>query len=320
MINNKKWMSNISDKTKLVNVNIPGTHDSGTFGTVVAFTKTQDWSIEKQLKNGIRFLDIRLSKIISAGTIKPITTIPPQYILMHGPAPVGGNFLEDIYTPIFRFLENNPSEMIFMSIKSENSIFTIDHEDMKYFLKLDKFYDQPKKIEDVELQDVRGKVVLLNRVTENEGYSWNKLNIQDKYELEMGYYQQVIVPGVKERTQKICYPTFSGLKCYEQVIIPEVKERTQSVPNGWKYEKKTEHISNFIKSNHTNPSNKLNINFLTASSSNPQFYVPFTNGVSTNSRIQNSYIVRKNWSANGMIFPMDYPVNECINKIIESNN
>lgn len=314
-----KWMSDILDTTKLVNVNIPGTHDSGTHGTIVPFAKTQDWTIEEQLNEGIRFLDIRLSKIISKDTL-PGNILPSFYILMHGLAPVGGNFMEDVYTPVYNFLSKNPSEMIFMSIKSEKSTLLIDHEDIKDFLKLDKFYDSLKKIEDVILEDVRGKIVLLNRVTKKQNYFWDDLNIQDVYELKMGSYQQVIIPAVKERTQKICYPTLSGIKCYEQVLIPAVKERTQTMPDGWKYEEKTDHISKFLKINSANLSSKLNINFLTASSSSPEFFVPFTNGVSKNASIQNSYIAKKNWIANGMIFPMDYPTDSAIEKIISSNH
>lgn len=316
MASASNWMSSIPNSRKIIHVNIPGTHDSGTFNTVVPYAQTQSWSISEQLNNGIRFFDIRLSKVVEIGEEKL-----PVYILMHGPAPVGGELYNDVLAPIRDFLLSNPSEMVFMSIKEENSRLDMGNADLAFFTQVfPLFYDHHKGLRELTMGDVRGKVVMLNRVTEDYGYVWKDLNIQDEYELEMTYYQQVIVPGVRERTVRICKPwSFDTNDCYEQVIVPGVQERTQSVPVGWDYNKKTEHIATFLRRNTSNPENNLNINFLTASSSDVKFLVPFPHGVAKNATQQNRFIARKNWQANGMIFPMDYPTQEAIDKIITSN-
>ncbi|KAG4106313.1 PLC-like phosphodiesterase [Neocallimastix lanati (nom. inval.)] len=74
------WMRYIDDNTKINEINIPGTHDTGTYNidhyiynsnfpfltTVLPDNikdltgKTQDLNIEEQLESGIRYLDIRL--------------------------------------------------------------------------------------------------------------------------------------------------------------------------------------------------------------------------------------------------------------------
>ncbi|KAG4082823.1 PLC-like phosphodiesterase [Neocallimastix lanati (nom. inval.)] len=62
--NDRKWMSLLPEDLKLNKLNIPGTHDSGTFRVttaVSAFAQTQNLSIKEQLENGIRYLDLRLS-------------------------------------------------------------------------------------------------------------------------------------------------------------------------------------------------------------------------------------------------------------------
>lgn len=64
---NEHWMADnwdfIKDK-KLAQIVIPGTHDSGTyqlrFGNGINVAKTQNVSIGEQLKDGIRYLDLRL--------------------------------------------------------------------------------------------------------------------------------------------------------------------------------------------------------------------------------------------------------------------
>ncbi|WP_420571564.1 phosphatidylinositol-specific phospholipase C domain-containing protein [Kordia sp.] len=312
----KNWMSNLSNSKKLININIPGTHDSGTHGTVVPFAKTQSWSVERQLNNGIRFLDIRLSKSAKIPGVSEFL-LANIFILKHGVAPVGGTFVDAVLVPVYEFLRKNPQETVLMSIKSEESTFKITSDDMKEFAALSYFYDHKKDIKNVELGDVRGKIVLLNRVTDDHGYAWANFKKQDVYELEMKHYEQIIVPEVKERTQRVCMP-FTDI-CYEQVIIIGVKERTKRMPCGWDYAKKTENISKFLKDNKDNVENKLNINFLTASSSDFVNYFAFTNGVEMNAIIQNEFIAKKNWYANGMVFPMDFPTPEAIEKIVSSN-
>jgi 1-phosphatidylinositol phosphodiesterase len=56
------WMGRLSDSTRLSELSLPGTHDSGAsvFGGDIAFT--QSMSLATQLDSGIRVWDIRLAK------------------------------------------------------------------------------------------------------------------------------------------------------------------------------------------------------------------------------------------------------------------
>ena len=66
MGNTKNWMSYLKDSIPVTEINLPGTHDSGTaylqvplVGSLVG--GTQDYTIDKQMEKGIRAFDIRLS-------------------------------------------------------------------------------------------------------------------------------------------------------------------------------------------------------------------------------------------------------------------
>jgi len=59
-----KWMSLLDRKLKINEINIPGTHDSGTYNVAIVkspIAQTQYLNIKEQLENGIKYLDIRLS-------------------------------------------------------------------------------------------------------------------------------------------------------------------------------------------------------------------------------------------------------------------
>lgn len=58
------WMSKVSDNTKIKDLSIPGTHDSGAMHSLFDVAgKCQDVSIIKQLDMGVRFFDIRLQLV-----------------------------------------------------------------------------------------------------------------------------------------------------------------------------------------------------------------------------------------------------------------
>lgn len=62
----QNWMTLIPDEALITEINIPGTHDSGTAHMNWAVSDTmascQDWSIAEQLEHGLRVLDIRVAK------------------------------------------------------------------------------------------------------------------------------------------------------------------------------------------------------------------------------------------------------------------
>ena len=61
---NVPWMKQVDDNIKIVDMSIPGTHDSGaTHSLFDVAGKCQDLSIKSQLNIGVRFFDIRLQLV-----------------------------------------------------------------------------------------------------------------------------------------------------------------------------------------------------------------------------------------------------------------
>jgi len=59
--NNKQWMSYIKDDTKVSDIVIPGSHDSGTYH-MSWLGGTQYCTIKEQLDSGVRYFDLRVNK------------------------------------------------------------------------------------------------------------------------------------------------------------------------------------------------------------------------------------------------------------------
>jgi len=104
------WMTEISDDKMLSELSIPGTHDSGTKEIGPGPAHTQNFSIEQQLNDGIRFLDIRLKK--KDGKLK----------LYHGHDVFSYDckvYFNTVLDWCKDFLKKYPNEVILMSIKNE---------------------------------------------------------------------------------------------------------------------------------------------------------------------------------------------------------
>jgi hypothetical protein len=159
--NTDKWMSQLADETLLINLAIPGTHDSacvrGWGGTDILRTdngKTQTLSIGEQLNLGVRFFDLRLA------TIGPICeAIHGEGALWH----ITFGQAEDIYwSPISSFLRLKPAETVFIHVACESGEeLSPEHSDIF----LNQFMSSPglylNMTSSTKLGEVRGKVVLL---------------------------------------------------------------------------------------------------------------------------------------------------------------
>lgn len=157
------WMSQLSDKTKLSNISIPGTHDSATeYCTLPYCTSCQDTSMYEQMRNGYRYLDVRLE----------INDKKDGFIFTHGGFKCKESFwpwannitftklCEDAYS----FLEDNPTETVIFAVKLENSS---DDVALAEKLILDEINQSPDKWYTRNaiptLGEVRGKIVLASR-------------------------------------------------------------------------------------------------------------------------------------------------------------
>ena len=168
----QEWMKDVADSKYLSQLSIPGTHDSGalySIGDVAG--KCQDLSIEKQLDNGARFLDVRLE--LKGGQLK----------VVHGIVDERDTF-SNIIEVCRKFLNKHNSETIIMSVKEENLA-----EKGEFVKAVEKEIDKDKNLwyltgDIPTLEQVRGKIVLFSRYEGNNyGVSlfsgWNRSGVFD---------------------------------------------------------------------------------------------------------------------------------------------
>lgn len=106
------WMTTLlPDWLSIVDVLIPGTHDSGTFAVeskgcaaIDVASRTQNWDLASQLRYGVRFLDLRVK---SSGAI------------YHGSVRCNLR-LKDVFAECADFLQRHPLEFLLARIKHES--------------------------------------------------------------------------------------------------------------------------------------------------------------------------------------------------------
>ncbi|KAJ6614943.1 PLC-like phosphodiesterase [Mycena sp. CBHHK59/15] len=127
------WMRKFSDETKLVHMNLPGTHDSATWnysqatqdsllrytGDIPAayFFRCQEHSLFQMLNRGIRVFDLRfaynpgndtLGFHHSQALLAPTTTV------------------EDVFFGFYSWLDKHPTEAVLISLNYETETGTVD--------------------------------------------------------------------------------------------------------------------------------------------------------------------------------------------------
>lgn len=104
------WMSRLSNDTRISQLSIPGTHDShctrdnlkgmNSWGMIGRMIETQDTGIYQQLKNGVRYVDLRVGE---------------GKRMRHGKVELRGE-LGDCLNEIDYFLKENSSEAVLVHI------------------------------------------------------------------------------------------------------------------------------------------------------------------------------------------------------------
>jgi len=179
------WMMRIDGSLKLNQINIPGSHDSGTFGIKNLLgdptAKTQDKTILGQLQSGVRYLDIRLGW----DYFNDITNI------IHGDKiSFDCNLtLESVFKDCTDFLSFHRNETVIVSLKNEIDCVDWDHHSpnvpqnfpvnctnsrinqVNGYTSNSKIYFTENRIP--ILDEVRGRVVILTRES-----SYNGIHIQ----------------------------------------------------------------------------------------------------------------------------------------------
>lgn len=154
------WMKNIPDSLLISEINLPGTHDSTTqFINFKRFSRCQNKNIFEQLQMGIRFIDVRLN--YDGKALK----LSHSFLNCKKDRAKKENLLfSDVLEDCRLFLNENPTETILMSLKREKGKSCEETFDFFYenFAKDDSLFYLKNKIP--YLSEVRGKIVLLNRI------------------------------------------------------------------------------------------------------------------------------------------------------------
>ena len=155
-----KWMKDLDDSTLLSSLSIPGTHNSPACFAALPSVRCQSVQPDEQLKNGIRFLDVRVQPNGDDEKSDDLS-------LVHGAFPIsftGAKKFRSLVKEIFSFLHANPSETVILSLKREG---TGDATDQQLCKVIRDHYANPRqwylKPQVPTLGECRGKIVLLRR-------------------------------------------------------------------------------------------------------------------------------------------------------------
>ena len=168
-----KWMKRLPQNVLLSNLSIPGTHDSGALhnGLSFGFARCQTLTLREQLDSGVRFLDIRCRHQRD------------RFQIYHGIINQRISFAQVIRV-CEEFLDDNPNEILLMSVKEESTSEEITRDFQATFIAEIAPSRDRWCIAEVNpsVGDVRGRIVLVDRVGKLGGLDWNKMNLQDDYQ------------------------------------------------------------------------------------------------------------------------------------------
>ncbi|MGJ8723730.1 MAG: phosphatidylinositol-specific phospholipase C [Roseibacillus sp.] len=184
-----EWLKEVSSKTPLVELRLPGTHNSAAlFEPLLGTARCQSLTVRQQLDAGVRFLDIRCRHEEDG------------FLLYHGLIPQKQTFAE-LQETLISFLKENPSEFVLVSIQetskpSQNSR-SFEETARTYFSHRRSLWHLGSKLPD--LGQVRGQAVLIRRFPARkllgiDGTNWGhrgvhrskRLLIQDRFQLSSG--------------------------------------------------------------------------------------------------------------------------------------
>ena len=182
-----RWMAALEDDRAINELSIPGTHDSGATHSIADVAgKCQSLSIEDQLYIGVRFLDIRLQ------------LVGDDLNIVHSFVDQRTDF-EDTLEEIVEFIEENPSEFLFISIKEDadpknpkGSFATLLEEELREYDIISEDKALPKTV-----GEARGKIYIISRYrgstmgipayegwADSASFTLGELYVQDNYKVE----------------------------------------------------------------------------------------------------------------------------------------
>ena len=174
----RSWMRSLQDDIPLSALSIPGTHNSPTYHKALPSVRCQLVPVSEQLRKGVRFLDIRVQPEHHKIPLRD------EMILVHGVFPIsltGPRHFRPVVDEVLKFLEDNPSETVIMSVKREGTGPSTDQRLSRilrdhYAGDVNKWFTAPRV---PYLGEARGKIVLIRRfhldeslLTEWGGAGW----------------------------------------------------------------------------------------------------------------------------------------------------
>ncbi|KAF1826241.1 PLC-like phosphodiesterase [Dissoconium aciculare CBS 342.82] len=166
------WMRELPGSTPLSYLSIPGTHNTPTCHIALPSVRCQAVSPATQLRNGIRFFDVRVQIAdVPAGSTHDSTTADDTaaLLLVHGAFPIAltgrPRTFRVLVDDIQAFLREHPSETVIISIKREGlgkpgTDAQLARILRRGYLCVNGWYLEPRI---PSLGEVRGKIVLLRR-------------------------------------------------------------------------------------------------------------------------------------------------------------
>ena len=127
-ISSTDWMADIPGDTMLSSISIPGTHDSGTqYISLSYILQCQDTSIQQQLENGYRYLDMRLA-IDENDDEEPVLKLIHNMGDCRTAKSIFSDklYLDAVLSDIYGFLDEHPTETVMVVVKAENEDDSID--------------------------------------------------------------------------------------------------------------------------------------------------------------------------------------------------
>ncbi len=170
---NTDWMKHLPDNTLISEVSIPGTHDTmALHGGIIPQTQVLD--VKSQLEMGIRYLDGRFT--LKNGELWGYHGIIPQHV----------SFAQ-FFDTVTEFLDQHPSEVLFIGMQNEGGIHSHAQEFYETFLKSLAPYKDKNFIpgtNNFTVAEGRGKFIFIRGEFDafsRIGISQNELPIQDNY-------------------------------------------------------------------------------------------------------------------------------------------
>ena len=170
------WMKELPDNLPISAISIPGAHNSHTHYRALPSVRCQVVDIQKQLDNGVRFLDIRLQPVHATDASKK------DLYLVHGAFPIsltGPKYFEPILQTCYDFLSTHPSETLIISLKREG-VGSATDEHLAHILETHYIAPHASKwytgTTIPYLGSVRGKLILLRRYTTSPATSYKGLD------------------------------------------------------------------------------------------------------------------------------------------------